>query len=216
MGVILIVCAAFGLTIQRSRLRSYIIARRGCRRKPQYPAERHPARCTTKRTSSYTWGNFNHNITDLSIEVDRYIRNAWCSFRKYTLELYDRPSVPLELITRKLRAGVLETMLYGCVKWSPRACHHDSLRRGHYSFLTRCIARRENNGTDLPISYLDTLMKTGSESVDAMMRRRRKLFAGFVARMDDTKLPNCLMLGGLVGSGLRGGEGKTSDGVSPG
>ena len=59
-------------------------------------------------------------------------------------------------------------------------------------------------------------MKTGSESVDAMMRRRRKLFAGFVARMDDTKLPNCLMLGGLVGSGLRGGEGKTSDGVSPG
>ena len=44
----------------------------------------------------YLGGNVNHNA-DLSIEVDRRIRNAWCSFRKYTLELYDRPSAPLEL-----------------------------------------------------------------------------------------------------------------------
>ena len=30
-----------------------------------------------------------------TIEVDRRIRNAWCSFRKYTLELHDRPSASL-------------------------------------------------------------------------------------------------------------------------
>ena len=41
--------------------------------------------------------------------------NAWLSFRKYTLELYDRPSAPLELEIRMLRAEVLETMLYGCI-----------------------------------------------------------------------------------------------------
>ena len=34
-------------------------------------------------------------------------------------------------------------------------------------------------------------MKTGSESVDAIMRGRRMvLFVGFVARMEDTRLPN--------------------------
>ena len=33
---------------------------------------------------------------DLSIEVDRRIRNARCSFRKYTFKLYDRPSASLE------------------------------------------------------------------------------------------------------------------------
>ena len=43
----------------------------------------------------YLGGNINHH-TDLSIEVDRRIRNVWCSFRKYSLELYDRPSAPLE------------------------------------------------------------------------------------------------------------------------
>ena len=44
----------------------------------------------------YLGGNVNHNA-DLSIEVHRRIRNAKCSFRKYTLELFDRPSAPLEL-----------------------------------------------------------------------------------------------------------------------
>ena len=51
----------------------------------------------------YLRGNVNHNA-DLSIEVDRHIRNAWCSFRKYTLDPYDRPSAPLELKIRMVRA----------------------------------------------------------------------------------------------------------------
>ena len=88
---------------------------------------------------SYTsGGNINHDA-DLSIEVDRCIRNAWSSFRTYSLELYDRLSAPLELKIRMLNAEVLESMLYGCVTWSPRSCHYDALRRAHQSFLTCCI-----------------------------------------------------------------------------
>ena len=132
----------------------------------------------------YLGGNVNHSA-DLAIEVDRRIRNAWCSFRKYTLELYDRPSASLELKIRMLRAKVLETMMHGCVTWSPRACHYDTLRRAHNRFLTRCIGWRKHNRAGHPISYLDTLIKTGSESI-----RRRTLFAGFVARMEDTRLPS--------------------------
>ena len=62
----------------------------------------------------YLGGSVNHT-SDLFIEVDRRIRNAWCGFRKYTLELYDRPIASFELKTEMLRAEVLETMLYGCV-----------------------------------------------------------------------------------------------------
>ena len=86
----------------------------------------------------YLGGNVNHNA-NLSIEVDRRMPNAWCSFRKYTLELYGQPSAPLELKIWMLIAEVLETMLYGCVTWSPRACHYDTLRRAPHRFLTRCI-----------------------------------------------------------------------------
>ena len=41
--------------------------------------------------------------------------------------------------------------------------------------------------------------ETGSESIRAIMRRRQISFVGFVARMEDTRLPKCVMFGGLVG-----------------
>ena len=58
---------------------------------------------------------------------------------------------------------------------------------------------RNNNRDDHPIYYLDTLIKTGSESIEATLRRRRILFAGFVARVEDTRLPKCVMFGEMVG-----------------
>ena len=52
-------------------------------------------------------------------------------------------------------------------------------------------------------------MKTGSESIEATLRRRRILFAGFVARMEDTRLPKCVMFGEMVGgAGCVGGQEK--------
>ena len=69
-------------------------------------------------------------------------------------------------------------MLYGCVTWSPRACHYDTLRRPHHRFLIRCIGWRKHNRADHPISYLDTLIKAGSESIEATLRREADLVRG--------------------------------------
>ena len=95
-----------------------------------------------------------------------------------------------------LRAHVLETVLYACVTWSPRACHYDTLHRAHHRFLTRCIGWRMHNHADHPTSYPDTLIKTGIESIEDT---RRTLFAGFVSRMEDTRLLKCVMFGEMVG-----------------
>ena len=111
-----------------------------------------------------------------------------------------------------LIAKALKTMLYGCVTWSPRACHFETLLPAHHRFLTRCIDWRKLDRADHPISYLDTLIKAESESIEATLRRRHILFAGFVVRMEDTTLPNCVMFGEIV-SRLRGGPGKVVDGV---
>ena len=60
-------------------------------------------------------------------------------------------------------------------------------------------------------------MTMGSESIEAIIRRRRILFAGFVARMEDTRLPKCVMFRELMGgAGLRGGAEKIVNGVFPG
>ena len=141
----------------------------------------------------------------LSIEIDRRIRYALYSFRAYSFELYDRPSAPLDLKIRMLKAEVLEPTLYGCVTRSPRAFHYDTLPRAHHSFLTRCIGWRKRTRTDHPISYLETLVKTGSESIEATLRKRRIRFAGAVARVNDTRLPKCVTFGELVGGAVSSG-----------
>ena len=114
-----------------------------------------------------------------------------------------------------LRAEVLETMLYGCVTWRARA-RTTTIRRAAYDrLLTRCIGWRKHSRADHPIFYLDTLVKTGSESIEATLHRRRILFAGFVARMEDTRLPKCVMFGEMVGVRAVWGARKTSEwGVS--
>ena len=87
--------------------------------------------------------------------------------------------------------------------------HYDTLRRAHHSFLTRCIGWRKNDRTNHPISYLDTLLKTGSESIEAIIRRRWILFAEFLAPMGDMRLSKSVMFGELVGStGCVGENGK--------
>ena len=199
MGVIVVLCAVFGLTVSEAKTEIIGLRAKGMPESTATFSVEAAAQVYNQTNKCiYLGGNVNQ-IADLSIEVDRRVRNAWCSFRKYTLELYNRPSAPLELKIRMLRAEVLETMLYGCVTWSPRACHYDTLRRAHHRFLTRCIGWRKHNRADRPISYLDTLLKTGSESIEATLRRRRILFAGFVARMEDTRLPKCVIFGEMVG-----------------
>ena len=112
---------------------------------------------------------------------------------------YNRRSAPIKLkIGMMRRAEVLERVLYGCVTWSLHACHYDTLRRAHHSFLTRRIGWQKNNRTDHPISYLDTVM-TENKSIEAIICRRRFLFAGFGARVEDWRLSKCVMFGELVG-----------------
>ena len=137
--VIVTMCEAFVLTVSEAKTEIMCLRTRGI-----------PDATTTFSVEAaghvykqahdfvYIGGNINHDA-DLSIEVDRRIRNSWCSFRKYSLELYDRPSAPLELKFRMLKTDVLESMVYGCVTWSTRSCHYDALRKAHHSFLTRCI-----------------------------------------------------------------------------
>ena len=53
------------------------------------------------------------------------------------------------------------------------------------------------------------LIKTESESIEAIVRRRRILFAGFVARIEDARLQKYVMFGELVGgAGCVGGQEK--------
>ena len=115
MGGIVVVCAVFGRTISEAKIEIMSLRAKGV---PESTAifSVEAAGQVYNQTNGFVYlvGDVNHNA-DLSVEGDRRIRNARYSFRKYTLELYDRPSALLELKILMLRAEVLETMLYGCV-----------------------------------------------------------------------------------------------------
>ena len=87
IGVIVVVCAAFGVTV--SEARTEIMCLRG-KEMPEYTAifSVEAAGQVYNQTNEFVYlgRNVTHN-SDLSIEVDRRIRNTWCSFRNYTLEL---------------------------------------------------------------------------------------------------------------------------------
>ena len=109
--VIVVVCVVFGLTVSETTAEIISLRTKGM---PEYTAifSVEAADQVYKQTNEFVYlgGNINH-IAELSIKVNQRIRNAWCSFRKYSLELYDQPSALLELKLRMLRAKVLETML---------------------------------------------------------------------------------------------------------
>ena len=56
---------------------------------------------------------------DLSIKITRRLQRAWEYFQRYIMEIYHRPGVRLRLKRRVLKAEVVETLLYGCMTWSP-------------------------------------------------------------------------------------------------
>ena len=105
----MVVCAAFCLTVSDAKTEIMCLRTKGV---PESTATFivEAAGQVYRQTNEFVYlgRNVNDN-TDLSIEVNRRIHNAWCSFRKNTLELYDRPNTSIELKIRMLRADVLET-----------------------------------------------------------------------------------------------------------
>ena len=188
MGVIVVVCAEFDLSVPEAKTEVMCLRKKGMPKSTAiFSVETVGQVYNQTNKLVYLGRNVNHNA-DLSIEVDRYTPNAWCSIPKYTLKLYDPLRLPSSSNPDAKSRGTRDNAV--------RLCHVEPARvpLGHdHSFLTRCIGWRKNNRGDHPISYLDTLIKTGSGSIEATLRRRRTLFAR------PPLLPKCLMFGKVVG-----------------
>ena len=139
MGVIVVMIAAFGFTVSEAKTEIVCLNGKGVAEATAIFSVEEAGQVYNKTNEFiYLEGSVNHNA-DLSIEVDWHIHNAWCSFWKYTLDLYDQPSATLELKIWMLRAELLETLLYVCVMSISRAYNYDTLRQAYHSFLTHCI-----------------------------------------------------------------------------
>ena len=100
MSVIVVVYLAFTLTVSDAETEIMCKRTTGMPEAPAIFSEETAGQVYNK-TNEFVClgGNVNQNA-DRSIDVERRIPNAWYDFWKYTLELYDQTSAPLELKPR--------------------------------------------------------------------------------------------------------------------
>ena len=78
------------------------------------------------------------------------------------------------------KAGVMETLLCGCVTWTLGKERFAEPRMTHHRFLLRIIGFLRPQRTDHFMSCAKALKKAQCESVETIIRKRRLLFAGAV------------------------------------
>ena len=150
----------------------------------------------TKRAT--TWAGAITADGYLNIAVTRRLQRARAYFQRYKMKIYHHPVVCLRLKVRLLKAEVAETLLYSCMTWSPKKPDYDRLRRVNHSMPLRCLGWRKRKRADHTLSYADALAKKAFESIEAVVRKRRTMLAGCVARIGEERLPQRVMCGELV------------------
>ena len=203
MTVIVTASAAFGLTVLDAKTEIMSLQTKG---EGHVPFTVTAAGQVYKQTAEFVYlgGAISADWDLRSVEVTRRIQMAWACFGRYKMGMYDRPSVRLRLKVRILQAEVLETLQYEYSAWSPSKADYDRLRKVHHWMLLGCPGWRKLKREDC---ILYAPRRTDSESVETTLRRRRILFAGFVARMGEERLPRRVMVGEMLGSkGYSGGQ----------
>ena len=216
MTVIVEVFGAFGLTVSEKKTETLLMR---APEKAQQPGETPTPSLPALKIAAagqkyhqvhqfvYLGGLITEDV-DITRDINRRTKIAWGCFRKFSPKLFDRPSAPLRLKARLLKAEAMEALLYGWMTWALRSAHYRQLRTTHHKLLLRVIGYHRIHGTYRNMSYAKALKKTGSQSVEATFRQRRLLFAGALARQGDKRLPKRL----LFAERLEGG--KTRDPVS--
>ena len=115
---------------------------------------------------------------DLAVEINRRVLLAKLRLRRYGLSLYDQSMAPLQLKIRMLKAEFMETMLNGCVTWSPTVAHLAILRTAHHRLLLRCIGWKKKRRGLSRVVLRRRFAKTGCENVESTVRKRRTLSRG--------------------------------------
>ena len=126
----------------------------------------------------------------LAKEVDNRISKASRTFGSLYGVLWCRKKVKIPTKMRLFKAVVLSTLLYGSEAWVPSA----ALMKRLQAFVMCClrvilgVSRwDEKRNTELRL-------KAGMERVEVMVMRRRLRWLGHLERLDDTRLPKCLLV----------------------
>ena len=207
MTTIVEVCAAFGLIVSEKKTVTMHM------RPPTMKAEAVAVEAAGQRYSQVDTfvylGSTISSVGDVGPEIKRRTGYAWYCFLKYSRAVYDNTYIAVADKVRFLKAEVLEVMLYGCVTWTLSPSHFDKLREAHRGMLLRCLNAYTSTRAAPDyhmLSYLEVLLRTDCECIEATVMKRVLHYAGRVARVHDDRLPNIVMRGEMVGGKRKRGQ----------
>ena len=147
MGVIVVACQKFGLTVTEKKTKAMHLWSHPHTASNALRMEAAGQRY--KQTTEFVYlGGAISESADLDIEIKRRKGAAWASVTKYSSHLYDRRNARLSLKIRLFKAEVMKAMLYGCATWTMRSQDFSSLGTAHRKLLLRIIGfwRKERTG----------------------------------------------------------------------
>ena len=146
MGVIVVSCQDFGLTVSEEKTEAMHLWSHPHTASNTLRIEAAGQRY--KQTTEFVYRGSAIGVSaDLDIEIKRRIGAAWASVRKYSSQLYDRRNARLSLKIRLFKGEAMEAMLYGCATWTMRSQDLSSLRTAHHKLLLRIIGFRRTDRT---------------------------------------------------------------------
>ena len=86
---------------------------------------------------------------DITRDINRCTKLAWGCFRKFSTELFDKPSAPLRRKARLRKAETMEALLYGCMTLAPRNAHYRQRRTTAPSAGHRVPPRSRHTSNDV-------------------------------------------------------------------
>ena len=211
MGVIVVACQEFGLTVSEKKTKAMQLSSHSHTAANALRIEAAGQRYKQATDFVYLGGVISESA-ELDIEIKRRIGAAWASVRKYSSQLYDRRNARLSLKIRLLKAGVMEATLYECATWTMRSQGFSSLRTAHHKVLMRIIGFRRKDRTGYkPLSYREVLERTGSEHIENTIWKGQLGLSGALVRHADSRISKRVIFGRLAVQGpKRGGRPATS------
>jgi len=126
-------------------------------------------------------------------ELTARIRKASCSFGRLYDRVWSQRGLHLSTKIQVYRAVVLSALLYGCETWTLHMRHVRLLESFHIRHLRAILRIRWQDR----ITNEEVLQRAQMTSLEAMLIKAQLRWSGHVLRMDDSRLPKCVLYGEL-------------------
>ena len=136
-------------------------------RKPRTVVRVEAAGQIYKQVQPFTYlGSAVIETLNMPVKIARRTRVCWMRISRYLHEIYDQPKVALSLKTRMVKAGAIETLLYGCGTWTLGQELYSKISHRTPRVSLHIIGAQRKRQAHRMTSYNRALEITGCESIE--------------------------------------------------